>query len=149
MVDGFILALIAGVIIVAIVNYYVFIRNRKPGDQTRTIIDIHTIKESKVSLAMIGSYIIFGGIIGLALTFTSFSDWLIMVIILGTMGICIYGSLMRKKWALIPWGAMSLAALVGIFLEIDYAKMSLWGIIGLILIAVILHYYNVEKTVWN
>ncbi len=149
MIDAFTAAIIASIFIMIIVNLIFFYRNRKFGDQARTTIDINSLKTSTVTKAMIGSYIVMGLIFGGALFFTSFSNWLVMVIILGTAGLCIYGSLMRKKWALIPWGAMSLVAVGGLFLGIDRARMSFWGIIGLIIIAIILHYYNVEKASWN
>jgi hypothetical protein len=139
--------LIAGIflafLIMVVVNYIFFLRKKKH------FIEYKTIMESNFSKVMLASYIIFSLIFVMGLIYSSLSSWLILPIICVTFFASVYYATLRKNLSLMSWGIMSIAAIGGIFLDLDRTKMSLLGIIGLATIALTLHLYNKEKASWQ
>jgi len=138
--------LIAGIfiafIIILIINLKFLIKNLNT-------IEIKTIMGSNFSIAMLASYVIFSFIFIIGMIYSSLSSWLILPIICVTLITSAYYATMRKNRSLMSWGIMSIAAIGGIFLDLDRTKMSLLGIIGLAMIAYTLHMYNKEKAAWQ
>jgi len=139
--------LIAGIfiafLIILIINAKYFIKT------PTTIFEYKSIMGSDFSKVMLASYIIFSLIFITGLIYSSLSSWFILPIICVTFIASAYYATMRKNRSLMSWGIMSIAAIGGIFLDLDKAKMSLLGIIGLAMIALTLHMYNKEKTAWQ
>jgi len=142
--DFFIIGICVSALLMVIV-YYTFLFRPDP----RTKIMINAIKESNFTLVMLASYIIFAAIFLSGMIFSSLSSWLILPIIGVTFIASAYYAPLKKNLSLMAWGVMSIAVVAGIFLDLDRARMSIWGIIALGMIALTLHMYNKEKTVWQ